>query len=202
MNEKMEENGTIQKQHAEKFIKLQEFFTLCQTHENPSMIKALELELAAFVKRTIEYEAGKLIKAKTKDYLPIKEFKDTFGPLEEKFHEGNERQMETNQLTDQRFAQLQHAIETIKEDAVNQQDRLLEVIKEGEQALTQTMNQKFSLTATQISLDRLEFTSQESFEKLSGLLEREYYESTIIEAKFSKLQELVKNTYVSQSSQN
>jgi predicted nucleic acid-binding Zn-ribbon protein len=55
------------------------------------MVKALELELAAFVKRTIEYEAGKMIKVKTKDYLPIKDFKDAFGPFEEKFHEGAER---------------------------------------------------------------------------------------------------------------
>lgn len=83
---------------------------------------------------------------------------------------------------------------------MNQQDRLLEVIKKGEEALKYTLNQKFSLAATQISLERLEFSSQESFEKLNGLLEREYYESGIIEAKLSKLQELCKNTYVSRSS--
>jgi len=55
------------------------------------MLKALQLELAAFVKKTIEYEAGKMIKYGTKDYLLIKNFKDTFGPFEEKYHDGAER---------------------------------------------------------------------------------------------------------------
>ena len=107
--------------------------------------------------------------------------------------------METNQLADSRFDQLQNAIESLKENSVNQQDRVMEVIKKGTEAMTHTMNQQFSLAATKVSLERLAFTSEEGFEKVNGLLEREYYECSIIDAKVAKLQELVKNTYVSRS---
>ena len=95
--------------------------------------------------------------------------------------------METNTLVEQRLGQLQHAIEAVQETAAEQKDWLIDLMKQGERSITKTMNQQFSLMATQVALERLEFTAQDGLEKLQGLLEREYYQSEIIEAKLSKL---------------
>ena len=82
-------------------MKLNELFALFERHNNPSILKSLELELLPIFSRKFEFDCGKLIKMKTKDFVLIKTHKDEWNTFDIKYNSDKEKQSEinSNQLT-------------------------------------------------------------------------------------------------------
>lgn len=82
MKEKIDKTAALSDEFIEKFTQLNELLILTSKHDNPSMIKSLELDLMPNIMRKVEFETGKMIKVKTKDFLMLKQYKDEMTALE------------------------------------------------------------------------------------------------------------------------